>query len=117
MFGCDDSAKKEFLNKRKEKGNIEGPGQSNSNLWFTSLSQPDNLGPVNAGGAVWLNDKIAEGETSEPFLFAGWSVRACWIRNDGNSDNEFIFEIDRAGNGIWEFLKSVKVGKGNSSLS
>ncbi len=116
VFGCDDSAKKEFLNKRKEKGNIEGPGQSNSNLWFTSLSQPDNLGPVNAGGAVWLNDKIAEGETSEPFLFAGWSVRACWIRNDGNSDNEFIFEIDRAGNGIWEFLKSVKVGKGNSSL-
>ena len=29
VFGCDDSAKNEFLNKRKQKGNIEGPGQSN----------------------------------------------------------------------------------------
>ncbi|KGE85590.1 MAG: hypothetical protein ACE362_04995 [Phaeodactylibacter xiamenensis] len=29
VFGCDDSAKKEFLNKRKVKGGIEGPGQSN----------------------------------------------------------------------------------------
>lgn len=37
VFGCDDSAQKEFLNKRKAKGNIEGPGQSNSNLWFTSF--------------------------------------------------------------------------------
>ncbi|MCF6358778.1 MAG: hypothetical protein L3J54_13330, partial [Draconibacterium sp.] len=37
VFGCDDSAQKEFLNKRKQKGNIEGPGQSNSNLWFTSF--------------------------------------------------------------------------------
>ena len=30
VFGCDDSAQKEFLNKRKAKGGIEGPGQSNS---------------------------------------------------------------------------------------
>lgn len=114
VFGCDDSAQKEFLNKRKEKGNIEGPGQSNSNLWFTTTSQPDNLGPVNAGGAVWLNEKIAEGECSEPFLFAGWPIRMCWIRNDGNYDNEFIFEIDRSGNGTWEFLKSVRVARNNS---
>jgi hypothetical protein len=37
VFGCDDSAHREFLNKRKAKGNIEGPGQSNSNLWFTPI--------------------------------------------------------------------------------
>lgn len=28
IFGCDDSAQKEFLNKRKVKGNIEGPTRS-----------------------------------------------------------------------------------------
>ena len=37
VFGCDDAAQKEFLNKRKAKGDIGGPGQSNSNLWFTSF--------------------------------------------------------------------------------
>jgi hypothetical protein len=55
VFGCDDSAQKEFLNRRKTKGNIEGPGQSNSNLWFTPLSLPDELGPTTAEGAVWLS--------------------------------------------------------------
>jgi hypothetical protein len=49
VFGCDDSAQKEFLNKRKVKGSIEGPGQSNSNLWFTSVDKPDQLGPNTAG--------------------------------------------------------------------
>ena len=34
MFGCDDTAKSEFLNKRKAKGSLAGPGQSQSNLWF-----------------------------------------------------------------------------------
>lgn len=116
VFGCDDSAQKEFLNKRKEKGNIEGPGQSNSNLWFTSLSRPGNLGPVNAGGAVWLNEKVDEGEISEPFLFAGWPLRMCWLRNDGDIDNEFLFEIDRSGTGRWELMKSVAVGRRNSAF-
>jgi len=32
VFGADDSAQREFLNKRGVKGGIEGPGQSNSNL-------------------------------------------------------------------------------------
>ena len=75
VFGCDDSAQKEFLNKRKVKGNIEGPGQSNSNLWFTSLELPDQLGPTTAEGAVWLHDSISAGVPSEPFLFTGWPTR------------------------------------------
>ncbi len=62
VFGCDDSAQKEFLNKRKVKGNIEGPGQSNSNLWFTTVDQPDKLGPITAEGAVW-HFKDGSGDT------------------------------------------------------
>ena len=33
VFGCDDTARNEFLNKRKAKGEIAAP-QSQSNLWF-----------------------------------------------------------------------------------
>ena len=51
VFGTDDSAQKEFLNKRKAKGGIEGPGQSNSNLglqnWTSQITwgrlQPKEL--------------------------------------------------------------------------
>lgn len=114
VFGCDDSAQKEFLNKRKEKGNIEGPGQSNSNLWFTSLNMPDNLGTTTAGGSVWLNEKIISDVPSEPFLFAGWNERICWIMNAGNNNVNFILEIDKSGNDQWETLQSVNLGSGKS---
>lgn len=101
VFGCDDSAKKEFLNKRKVKGDIEGPGQSNSNLWFTDFDLPDQLGPNTAEGAVWLNEAVAANSPSEPFLFAGWPYRSCWMTNHGKQTVDFTIEVDEAGNGTW----------------
>lgn len=115
VFGCDDSAQKEFLNKRKAKGNIEGPGQSNSNLWFTSVQLPDQLGPNTAQGAVWLSEKIEANVSSEPFLFAGWKKRMAWIQNAGKEDVKFTFEVDRHGKGKWENLRSVLVEAGKST--
>ncbi|MGV8094015.1 MAG: hypothetical protein AB2L24_19300 [Mangrovibacterium sp.] len=91
VFGCDDSANKEFLNKRKAKGDIEGPGQSNSNLWFTSPEKPDQLGPNTAEGAVWISEAIKAGQTSEPFLFAGWDYRSAWLMNEGDQTVSFRF--------------------------
>lgn len=115
VFGCDDSAQKEFLNKRKAKGNIEGPGQSNSNLWFTSTNTPDQLGPNTAQGAIWLSEKIEANQSSDPFLFAGWKKRVAWIQNSGNEDVTFIFEVDINGKNIWKTLRSVLVKAGNAT--
>jgi len=115
VFGCDDSAQKEFLNKRKVKGGIEGPGQSNSNLWFTSIEKPDQLGPNTAEGAVWISEEIKSGAVSEPFLFAGWDMRSAWIKNDGKQTVSFTFEVDAAGNNNWKTLKSVTVKAGESA--
>lgn len=114
VFGCDDSAQKEFLNKRKVKGGIEGPGQSNSNLWFTSLEKPDELGPNTAEGAVWISEKIEAGEMSEPFLFSGWDYRSAWIKNQGTEAVTFVFEVDGKGDHRWQKLKSVLVNAGQS---
>lgn len=116
VFGCDDSANKEFLNKRKHKGEIEGPGQSNSNLWFTSFDKPDQLGTTTASGCVWLNDKVQAGDYSEPFLFAGWTDRCAWIQNGGEDKVEFIFEIDKNGTQNWSELKTVSLAAGESSF-
>lgn len=109
VFGCDDAAKSEFLNKRKAKGGIAGPGQSQSNLWFTAIDQPDHTGTKDASGSVWLNEIIAAGAVSEPFLFAGWTNRIAWIKNEGTSVVNFTFEIDKTGNNQWSKLKSIPV--------
>lgn len=116
VFGCDDSAEKEFLNKRKVKGNIEGPGQSNSNLWFTNLDQPDKLGPVTAEGAVWIKEDVKKGVPSEPFLFAGWPKRVAWIKNEGSAKTQFTFETDVKGNGNWKMLRQVTVDAGKDNM-
>lgn len=115
VFGCDDSAQKEFLNKRKAKGNIEGPGQSNSNLWFTSLTKPDELGPATADGSVWEKEDVQAGVWSEPYLFAGWDERCCWIRNDSGQAITFTFETDEKGDNVWKALKDVVVDAGGSA--
>lgn len=113
-FGCDDSAQKEFLNKRSAKGGIEGPGQSNSNIWFTSLSKPDELGPATAEGAIYLNEPVKAGAYSEPFLFAGWDKKCAWIKNDGKENVNFTFEVDALGNGTWTQALTVMVPAGKS---
>lgn len=115
VFGCDDSAQKEFLNKRKTKGNIEGPGQSNSNLWFTSSDTPNQLGPNTSQGSIWLSEKIEANVSSDPFLFAGWGKRIAWIHNAGKEDVNFIFEVDINGKSSWKVLRSVLVKAGNAT--
>ena len=114
VFGCDDSAQKEFLNKRKAKGNIEGPGQSNSNLWFTSLTRPDELGPATAEGAVWAKESVQANVASEPFLFSGWTQRSAWVKNEGKTPVTFTFEVDASGDNTWKTLKSVSVNAGKA---
>lgn len=116
VFGCDDSAQKEFLNKRRAKGNIEGPGQSNSNLWFTSFSKPDELGPSTAEGAVWASEVVKGEQPSEAFLFAGWPERAAWIQNQGNQPVVFTFEVDQLGSNQWQLLRTLTVAPGTSAF-
>jgi len=116
VFGCDDSAQKEFLNKRKQKGGIEGPGQSNSNLWFTEMDKPDRLGPNTANGSVWLSEEVQADEISEPFLFSGWPNRCAWVHNAGNQTVDFVFEADKNGNQNWTELQTVQVKAGSTQF-
>ena len=71
VMGCDDTAKSEFLNKRKAKGHVAAP-QSQSNLWFIKPEEIDYLGPVIGRGAVWLNDTIEAATPSDSYLFSGF---------------------------------------------
>jgi hypothetical protein len=107
VFGCDDTAKSEFLNKRPAKGALAGPGQSQSNLWFTALDAPDKLGPAIGRGSVWVDEPVQAGVPSDPFLLAGFAKRAVHLQHDGTAATKFTLEIDEKGDGQWMAWREV----------
>jgi hypothetical protein len=107
-FGCDDTAKSEFLNKRKVKGEVAAPEQSQSNLWFMKPEQLDHLGPVTGHGAVWLDDDVKSGTPSDPFLFAGYPRRQLSLSHETDAAVTFAVEAN-AGDGVWKALRTIQV--------
>jgi hypothetical protein len=105
VFGCDDSAKSEFLNKRKVKGGIDSVGQSQSNLWFTSPEMPGKLGPAHASGALWLHESVKAGEESDPFLVAGWKHRSVWHIDHATGESR---RADLTGDDEWLRVRADK---------
>lgn len=113
VFGCDDSAKSEFLNKRKVKGGIDSIGQSQSNLWFANPDTPDKLGPAHASGAVWLHESVKAGEVSDPFLVAGWKHRSVWHIDHATGESK---RVEITGDDEWLRVKAEKDSKDFSVL-
>ncbi|MEZ5948924.1 MAG: hypothetical protein R3C12_06860 [Planctomycetaceae bacterium] len=101
VFGCDDTAKNEFLNKRKAKGEIAAP-QSQSNLWFLKPEKIDRIGPVIGRGALWLQDDIVAGVPSDPFLFDGFERKGLHLASPHRSGATITLEADTRGTGNWE---------------
>lgn len=109
VFACDDVARSAFLNKRRAKGSITGPGQSNSNLWFATPTQLDELGPLLGRGAVYLDEDVEADVPSDPFLFSGYDLRGVHLSHGADTARVFHFEVDREGDGVWTPLRSVEV--------
>ncbi len=109
VFGCDDSAQKEFLNHRPFKSAKGAPLQSNSNLWFVDAGQLDKLGPAIGRGSVWLRDDLGKGQVSEPYLFSGYDHRMMVIRHESKKPVAFTLEIDKKGDGSWKEFKKFRV--------
>lgn len=109
VFGCDDSAQKEFLNHRPFKSAKGAPVQSNSNLWFVEPERLDRLGPAIGRGSVWLRDDLQAGQVSDPYLFAGYDYRMLTLAHGNPGAVTFTLEVDRKGDGRWERLDSLQV--------
>lgn len=118
VFGCDDTAQSEFLNKDRLKGNLAGPGKSQSNLWFVEPERLDALGPALGRGAVWLNDDVKAGAASEPYLFSGFAQRSLHLTHASTQTVTFSLEVDAKGDGRWKQLREVKIpAKGRAWLA
>ncbi len=111
VFGCDDTAKNEFLNKRKAKGELAAP-QSQSNLWFLEPDKLDEIGPAIGRGAVWLNEDLKKGSLSDPMLVDGFEYRGIHLSNGGFLDASLAIEVDRKGRGDWQLLEEVSLKAG-----
>ena len=99
VLGCDDTAKNEFLNKRKAKGGMAGPAQSNSNLWFLDPKDFDTFGPVIGRGSVWEREDVKAGTVSDPYLINGYDHSVLFVKMD--NDGGFEMEADKLGDGNW----------------
>jgi hypothetical protein len=108
VLGCDDTAQSEFLNKRKVKGDLIGPGQSQSNLWFLKPEQLASFGPAAATGAVWQDDAVQAGAPSDAFLFSGFAQRSLHLAHDAAEPVTFTIETND-GHGDWKPLRKVPI--------
>lgn len=118
VLGCDDTANKEFLNVRKAKGHLAGPGKSQSNLWFVKPDKLDQIGPVIGRGAVWVEDSVKAGELSEPYLFSGYKQRSLHLVSGSDQELVIAIKVDLKGDGQWQEKQTVKIpAKGSQWIS
>jgi len=109
VFGCDDTAAAEFLNTRRAKGKVAGPGQSHSNLWFVEPSRLDRLGPASASGAVWVDEHVEAGVPSDPFLRGGFDRCGVHLAHGSDTPVTVELEVDRDGTDTWTPLRRIDV--------
>lgn len=114
VLGCDDSAAGEFLNTRPFKAENGAPRQSNSNLWFITPDALGSFGPAIGRGSVWLNDEVAGGEKSAPYLFSGYDHRILHLSHANKGDVTFTLEVDRKGTNEWASIGEIAVREGKS---
>ncbi|MEK9773939.1 MAG: hypothetical protein VW576_10300, partial [Opitutae bacterium] len=82
-------------------------GQPQSNLWFGDFEELSEWGPRNAAGSIYMNDQVAAGEPSPPFLMNGFPKRMIHFATD--KPVTFTLEIDREGKGSFETYRSIRV--------
>ena len=114
VFGCDDSASSEFLNKRDFKAEGAAPGQSNSNLWFVDSDRLDDIGPVIGRGAIWRLEDVAAEQPSDPYLWSGYDHTTLCLSHESPEAARFRLEVDRSGDGNYEEERTLVVPAGES---
>ena len=83
-----------------------------SNLWFGDLNTiRTQWGAPTGHGSVWMNQSVAAGEISDPFLIGGFSRRTLHLRNSGATATTITLQTS-VGNGSWTNARSVPVPAG-----
>lgn len=91
-------------------------GQPQSNLWFGSFDDLKEWGPASGYGGPWIQDTVAAGVPSDPFLVAGFDRRFLHlaVEKDDGSPVSFTLEVDVKGDENWTELTQIAVAAGES---
>ena len=87
-------------------------GQPQSGLWFGDVDDLTRFGKPAGWGALWWNDPVAAGETSDPFLMTGFDKKVVHFTQDSDADVTFDVEVDFLGDGTWRPYGSFTVEPG-----
>ena len=85
--------------------------RAQSNFWFGQLEDLNQWGAPSGHGSVWLNEAVANGDTSEPFLINGFSQRTLHLRNTGAAAVDIEVQTS-PGDGTWTTQSTVNVPPG-----
>jgi hypothetical protein len=81
--------------------------KAQSNLWWGQLSDLQKWGAPTGHGSVWMNQTVASGETSDPFLINGFSQGTLHLRNNGGASVPVVIETS---NGTtWSTLRTLDI--------
>ncbi len=105
VFACDDASM------------FENPilGRCQSNLWFAGMDALENMSEAAGFGGVFLHDKVAENEVSEPFFVGGFDERVLSVSVGDACYLSFVLEADLCGDGVFTPVETFTVGAGGFS--
>ncbi|MCA9263202.1 MAG: hypothetical protein KDA60_05115 [Planctomycetales bacterium] len=110
-------------------------GQPQSNLWFGRYEELQEWGPANGYGGPWVEDEVAAGQPSSPFLVAGFDRRVLHLalgrrshsmanpgerhpsenssaakrRDDQTPQVRLTLQVDQHGNDQWADWKTISL--------
>lgn len=87
-------------------------GRCQSNLIFTSFDKLKEFGKPAGWGSLWANEAVQGGESSEPFLFAGYEQRVLHISHRAAETVAFKVELDITGRGDWTPYTEIEAAAG-----
>lgn len=84
-------------------------GQPTAGLWWLKIDDLWDWGKPKGWGAVWLEDSVAKGETSDPYIMTGFDKKVLHLANDGQQSVTFSIEVDFIGNGSWKKYDDIAI--------
>jgi hypothetical protein len=83
-------------------------------VWAGVIDDLWKLGKPLGKGGPWLNDAVAAGIASDPYLFGGYDKRTLTLSHQSTSAVSFTLQLDATGDGVWYDYKTVPVSAGKS---
>lgn len=74
-------------------------GQPQAGLWFGKTDDLWSFGKPSGMGGVWMGDDVEAGQVSDPYLMYGFDHKVLHLKNNSNTNVEFVLQVDFIGNG------------------